>query len=56
MIAPSSLFGLLGGRYRKAVLFSANDAINGFSAVRTSNALYVLVSRQELSLVRVGLN
>jgi len=56
LIAPSSQFGVLGGRYRKAVLFSAEDQIKGFSAARTANALYVLVAGRDLSVLRVGLN
>jgi hypothetical protein len=55
LIAPGSLIGARGTRYRKAVLASGEARIDGFAAVRTSDALYVLVSQGDLKLLRVPL-
>jgi hypothetical protein len=56
LIAPAYELGAVGGRYRKAVLFSTEDPIRGFSAVHAGNGLYILVAGSGLSVVRVGLS
>ena len=53
LIAPGSLLGRWGGRYRKAVLTSGEAPIDGLAAVRTPDALYVLSSQGDLRLFRV---
>jgi hypothetical protein len=55
LIAPGSLLGAWGTRYRKTVLCSGNSCIDGFAAVRTADALYVLVSQGNLRLMRIPL-
>ncbi len=55
LIAPGSILGARGSRYRKAIVCSGDSSINGFSAVRTADALYVLVSQGDLRLIRVPL-
>jgi hypothetical protein len=55
LIAPGTLLGAYGTRYRKAVLCSGESRINGFAAVRTVDAVYVLVSQGDLKLIRIPL-
>ncbi len=55
LIAPGPILGARGTRYRKAVLCSGDSNIGGFAAVRTSDALYVLVSQGDLKLLRIAL-
>ena len=55
LIAPGSLLGGWGGRYRKAVVTSGESPIDGLAAVRTPGALYVLVSQGDLKLFRIPL-
>jgi hypothetical protein len=55
LIAPGSLIGARGSRYRKAVLASGEERVDGFAAARTSDALYVLVSQGDVKLLRVPL-
>ncbi len=56
MIAPGSLLGARGTRYRKAALTEGDVRIDGFAAARTADALYVLVSQGSLKLLRVALS
>ena len=56
LIAPGSLLGGRGTRYRKAVVTSGDSPIEGFAAVRTADALYVLVSQGDLRLLRIPLS
>jgi hypothetical protein len=53
VIAPGSLLGSWGGRYRKAVLTSGEAPIDGLAAVRSADALYVLASQGDLALFRI---
>jgi hypothetical protein len=55
LIAPGSLLGGRGTRYRKAVLASGDARIDGFAAARSADALYVLVSQGSLKLLRIPL-
>ena len=55
LIAPGSLLGARGSRYRKAVLSSSEARIDGFAAARTTDALYVLVSQGSVKLLRIPL-
>ena len=55
LIAPGSLLGARGTRYRKAVLSSGETGIDGLAAVRTADALYVLVSQGNVKLLRIPL-
>jgi hypothetical protein len=55
LIAPGSLIGARGTRYRKAVLSSGDALVDGFAAARTVDALYVLVSQGNLKLLRTPL-
>jgi len=55
LIAPGSLLGGRGTRYRKAIVCSGDSNIDGFAAVRTADALYVLVSQGDLKLLRIPL-
>jgi hypothetical protein len=55
LIAPGSLLGARGTRYRKAVLSSGDSIIDGFAAARTADALFVLVSQGDLRLLRIPL-
>jgi hypothetical protein len=55
LIAPGSLLGARGTRYRKAVFSSGDSRIDGFAAARTGDALYVLVSQGNLKLLRIPL-
>jgi hypothetical protein len=55
LIAPGSMLGKPGARYRKAVLASADTPVSSFSAVVTADALYVLILQKELTLLRVAL-
>ena len=55
LIAPGSLLGGWGGRYRKAVVTSGDAPIDGLAAARTADALYVLVSQGDLKLFRIPL-
>ena len=55
LIAPGFLLGGWGGRYRKAVVTSGESPIDGLAAVRTPDALYVLVSQGDLKLFRIPL-
>ena len=55
LIAPGSLMGARGTRYRKAVLASGEAGIDGFAAARTTDALYVLVSQGNVKLLRIPL-
>jgi hypothetical protein len=56
LIAPGSVLGARGSRYRKAILASGDSRINGFAAVRAGDALYVLVSQGDVKLLRVPLS
>jgi hypothetical protein len=56
LIAPASLLGARGARYRKAALAAGDVRIDGFAAVRTADALYVLVSQGNLKLLRFPLS
>lgn len=56
LVAPGSLLGVRGSRYRKAVLASGDLRIEGFAAARTADALYVLLSQGTLKLLRVPLS
>ena len=55
LVAPGSLLGAHGTRYRKAALASGDVRIDGFAAARTPDALYVLVSQGNLKLLRIAL-
>jgi hypothetical protein len=55
LIAPGSLLGAHGARYRKAALAEGDLRIDGFAAARTADALYVLVSQGNLRLLRIAL-
>jgi len=55
LIAPGSVLGARGSRYRKAVLSSGDSRIEGFAAARTADALYVLVSQGGVKLLRIPL-
>jgi hypothetical protein len=55
LIAPGSLLGGWGNRYRKAVVTSGDSPIEGFAAARTPDALYLLVSQGDLRLFRLPL-
>jgi len=56
LIAPGSLLGAHGARYRKAVIAAGEPRIDGFAAARTADALYVLVSQGNLRLLRIPLS
>jgi len=56
LIAPGSLLGARGGRYRKAALAAGDLRIDGFAAARTADALYVLLSQGNLRLLRIPLS
>jgi hypothetical protein len=56
LIAPGSLLGGRGSRYRKAVVTSGETPIEGFAAARAADALYVLVSQRDLRLFRIPLS
>lgn len=56
IIAPGYLLGAIGARYRKATLLSGTEPIEGFSAVETQDALYVLALQGGLKLLRFGLS
>jgi hypothetical protein len=56
LIAPGSLLGGRGSRYRKAIVTSGETPIDGFAATRTPDALYVLVSQRDLRLFRIPLS
>ena len=55
LVAPGSLLGARGPRYRKAVLAAGDLRIDGFAAARTADALYVLLSQGNLRLLRIAL-
>jgi hypothetical protein len=55
LIAPAHVLGALGSRYRKTVLLSGDERIEGFAALEARNALYILANQGKLSLLRVGL-
>ncbi len=55
LIAPGSLVGAGGARYRKSIIASGEKPIEGFAAARTSNALYVLLAQGGLKLYRISL-
>lgn len=55
IIAPGYLLGAIGTRYRKAALLSGTEPIEGFAAVETQDALYVLALQGGLKLLRLGL-
>ncbi|MGO9309600.1 MAG: hypothetical protein ACLQDL_11330 [Spirochaetia bacterium] len=55
LIAPGTLLGGRGTRYRKAILASGDSLIDGFAAARTPDALYLLVSQGDLRLLRIPL-
>jgi hypothetical protein len=55
VIAPGYLLGAIGARYRKATLLSGTEPIEGFAAVETQDALYVLALQGGLKLLRLGL-
>jgi hypothetical protein len=52
LIAPAAAFQMPGARYRKSVLFESERPIDGFAAVQTPDALYVLVQSAGMTLVR----
>jgi hypothetical protein len=56
LIAPGSLLGGWGSRYRKEVVTSGETLIDGLAATRTPDALYVLVSQGGLRLFRIPLS
>jgi hypothetical protein len=56
LLAPGSVLGKGGSRYRKAVLCAADGPITSFSAVASADALWVLVAREGVTLLRVGLS
>ncbi len=55
IIAPGHLLGAIGARYRKATLLSGSEPIEGFAAVETQDALYVLALQGGLKLLRLRL-
>jgi hypothetical protein len=55
-IAPGTLLGAPGQRYRKATLLSGDEPIEGFAALEAHGALYVLALQGSLKLLRVALN
>jgi len=55
VIAPGSALGVLGSRYRKAVLAQGDLRIDAFAAARTADALYVLLSQGSLRILRIPL-
>jgi hypothetical protein len=56
LIAPGSSLGAPGSRYRKAVLLSGEQPIQGFAAIEAQGALYVLAQQGGLTLLRLGLS
>jgi hypothetical protein len=55
IIGPGYRLGAIGARYRKATLLSGMEPIEGFAAVETQDALYVLVLQGGLKLLRLEL-
>ena len=55
LIAPAHVLGALGSRYRKTVLLSGDQRIEGFAAIEALNALYIVANNGKLTLLRVGL-
>ncbi len=55
VIAPGSVLGARGPRYRKGVLSLGDARIDGFAAARTDDSLYVLISQGNLRLLRIPL-
>jgi hypothetical protein len=55
IIAPGYLLGAIGARYRKAILLSGAESIEGFAAVEAQDALYVLALQGGLKLLRLEL-
>jgi hypothetical protein len=55
LIAPGSLLGTGGPRYRKGILATGEAKIDGFAAARTANSLYVLLSQGDVKLLRLPL-
>jgi hypothetical protein len=55
LIAPARVLGALGSRYRKTVLVSGDERIEGFAVLQARNSLYVFVNHGKLSLLRAGL-
>lgn len=56
VIAPGTLLGALGARYRKGTLLSGSEPVEGFAAVESQDALYVLALQGGLKLLRVALS
>jgi len=55
LLAPGPILGAIGGRYRKAVLWSGDAPIQSLSAVTVGKTLYVLVLHKDLTLLRLDL-
>ena len=53
LVAPASALGRTGNRYLKSVLFESAQSIDGFDAVETPGALYILVQSSGMKLLRV---
>jgi hypothetical protein len=49
-----SLLARFGARYRKTILLSGTDPVEGLAAVRTDDALYVIVQQGGIKLVRIA--
>ncbi len=55
LVAPGEMTGGQGTRYRKTVLSSGEARINAFAALKAAGALFVLISREDLRLLRLPL-
>jgi len=55
VVAPGSLLGAGGARYRKAVIAESEHRVDGVAAARAPGSLYVLVSQGGLRLWRIPL-
>jgi hypothetical protein len=55
VIAPGSVLGTGGPRYRKGILAAGEAKIDGFAAARTADSLYVLLSQGDVRLLRIPL-
>jgi hypothetical protein len=56
LIAPGLSLGTGGARYRKAVLLSGDEPVQGLAAVSDGRALYVMVQQGSLRILRVPLS
>lgn len=54
LLSPGGLLGGFGSRYEKSVILSGPQPIEGFSALETPDAIYVLALQGTLKLLRIG--